>query len=256
MSVGDQVEQAWNDVLFAIADDELVCGHRDSEWCAFAPMIEEDVAFASIAQDEMGHARLLYRILEGRGHGSLDQLAFGRPLSGYRNAQLLERKNTDWAGAIARHLVYDLYDDLLTGRLLEVSPAQEVADIARLMRREERYHLEHQQSWLKHLGRGSADARRRLEHALDSVLAEAGGLFEDLPAHHQLVEAGLLPGLPSGLRAEFGARLTEWCLAADLTRPSAPHGGLGGRSGRHGADMVECLATMSEVISQAPDATW
>ncbi len=250
------IDHAVNEVLLAIADDELVCGHRDSEWCAFAPMIEEDVAFASIAQDEMGHARLLYQLLEARGQGSLDQLAFGRPVTGYKNAQLLERKNAGWAQAIARHLVYDLYDDLLTGRLLEACQLVEVADIARLVRREERYHLEHQETWINHLGHGGDGAKARLDTALGQVLAEAGGLFEDLPAHRQLAEAGLLPGVPSDLQIEFSQRLSALCLAAGLSEPAIPSGGLGGRLGQHTADMSECLATMTEVLGRAPGAIW
>lgn len=256
MSPKRSLDQALNVVILAIADDELVIGHRDSEWCAFAPMIEEDVAFASIAQDEMGHARLFYRLLASRGQGELDRLAFGRPLEGYRNACLLEQKNGSWEKTIARHLVYDLYDDLLTGRLLEPSPVQELADIARLVRREERYHLEHHESWLGHLGRGGEEARRRLTHALDAVLAEAGGLFEDLPEHAALKAAGLLPALPSELAPAFDRRLKDLCAGAGLEPPGAARGGLGGRLGRHTADMAECLATMTEVLAEAPDATW
>ncbi len=256
MSARQPLDQALNEALLAVADDELVCGHRDSEWCAFAPMIEEDVAFASIAQDEMGHARLLYRLLEQRGQGSLDQMAFSRPLAGYKNAQILERQNAGWAQAIARHLVYDLYDDLLTGLYLEACTVGEVADIARLVRREERYHLEHQKTWIRHLGQGGAEARARMNGALGDVLAESGGLFEDLPAHRALKEAGVLPGLPSELQPEFSQRLAALCLTAGLDRPAAPSGGLGGRLGRHTADMEECLATMAEVISEAPNASW
>src|SRR5579859_4124994 len=93
------------DYLLAWADDELVLGHRDSEWTGFAPMIEEDVAFSSIAQDEIGHAALLYRLSADLSDppDDPDHLALRRPAPEYRHAALLERPNGDWAFTIARH---------------------------------------------------------------------------------------------------------------------------------------------------------
>src|SRR5437588_5656396 len=89
--------------LLAWADDELILGHRDSEWTGFAPQVEEDVAFSSIAQDEIGHAVLYYGLLAGLTGQSADQLALFRPVDAYRHAELVERPNGDWADTIARH---------------------------------------------------------------------------------------------------------------------------------------------------------
>ena len=94
--------------LLAWADDELVLGHRDSEWTGFAPQIEEDVAFSSIAQDELGHATLLYRLVAELSDDDPDRLALRRPAADYRHAAVVERPNGDWAHTIARHYLYDL----------------------------------------------------------------------------------------------------------------------------------------------------
>src|ERR1041384_5987637 len=105
----------------ALADDELVLGHRHSEWTGWAPHIEEDLAFSSIAQDEIAHARLLYGLgteLAGRDQ---DDLAMGREPSESRNAVLCERPNGDWGYSLARHYLYDTADDVRLRALAESS---------------------------------------------------------------------------------------------------------------------------------------
>ena len=103
--------------LLAWADDELMLGHRDSEWTGVAPQLEEDVAFSSIAQDEIGHAALVYGLVAGLTGDDADRLALRRPVEEYRHAALLEQLNGDWAFTIARHLFYDLADARRTGAL-------------------------------------------------------------------------------------------------------------------------------------------
>src|SRR5438132_6868941 len=126
--------------LLAWADDELVLGHRDSEWTGFAPQIEEDVAFSSIAQDELGHAALLYGLIAALSDDDPDRLALRRPVADYRHAALVERPNGDWAHAISRHYLSDLADACRTDTLCDSAYAA-LAGIARTMVREEHDHL-------------------------------------------------------------------------------------------------------------------
>src|ERR671925_104822 len=93
--------------LLAIADDELILGWRDSEWTGIAPLLEEDVAFSSIAQNEIGHARALYELVARERGVSADELAFDRPPEEYRNARLVELRLLDWEKTIARHYLYE-----------------------------------------------------------------------------------------------------------------------------------------------------
>ncbi len=164
-------------LLTALGDDELVLGHRHSEWTGYAPHMEEDVAFSSIAQDEIGHAAAYYSIAASITGGSADALAFGRDPGEYRNALLCERPNGDWAFTLARHWLYDHADDVRL-EALEGSSHGELASLAHKIRREERYHLIHADTWLKRIVRGPVEGRTKLVDAVSSAYVEALGLFE------------------------------------------------------------------------------
>lgn len=137
-------------LLYQLADDELIMGHRDSEWLGLAPHIEEDIAYASIAQDEIGHATVFYNLLTGLGEGNADDLAFLRHPNQRCNAVLLERPNGegtylesprfDWGYAVARRLAYDLFDALRLEALAN-SIYLPLAQVANKIRREERYQI-------------------------------------------------------------------------------------------------------------------
>ncbi|HWI63913.1 MAG TPA: 1,2-phenylacetyl-CoA epoxidase subunit PaaC, partial [Symbiobacteriaceae bacterium] len=173
-------------LLFQLADDELVIGHRDSEWLGLAPHIEEDIAFGSIAQDEVGHATAFYRLLEELGAGRADDLAFLRPAAERRNAVLLERPNGegtylhdpqfDWGYTVARRLAYDLYDAIRL-EALAGSEYRPLAQLAGKIRREERYHLLHHMTWFRRLAEGTPESRRRLVAGIERTWADVGGLF-------------------------------------------------------------------------------
>src|SRR5213594_2501301 len=153
-------------LLLALADDELIIGHRHAEWTGWAPHMEEDLAFSSIAQDEMAHARLLYGVA-GRDE---DSLAFGRQPEEYRNAVLCERPNGDWGYSLARQYLYDTADAVRLAALVH-SAWKELADVVALMRLEERYHLEHARVWFQRMAGGaSATARDRLATGLTAAV--------------------------------------------------------------------------------------
>ena len=136
--------------LLEIADDELVLGWRDSEWTGIAPFLEEDVAFSSIAQNEIGHARALYELV-AREHGTTaDELAFDRAPDAYRCAQLVELRLMEWEKTIARHYLYETADGLRLERLKESSDP-EIAGLAAKIDREEAYHRIHAQMWFDRL---------------------------------------------------------------------------------------------------------
>jgi ring-1,2-phenylacetyl-CoA epoxidase subunit PaaC len=131
-----------NELLLSLADDELVIGWRDSEWTGIAPLLEEDVAFSSIAQNEIGHARALYELLTD----DADALAFDRPLDAYRCAPLVELRLLDWAHAIARRWLYEVADEIRIAALMEHDDAA-VAGLAAKINREEAYHRMHAEMW-------------------------------------------------------------------------------------------------------------
>ncbi len=135
-----------NELLLSLADDELVIGWRDSEWTGIAPLLEEDVAFSSIAQNEIGHARALYELLTD----DADALAFDRPLDAYRCAPLVELRLLEWAHAIARRWLYEVADEIRIAALMEHDDAA-VAGLAAKINREEAYHRMHAEMWRERL---------------------------------------------------------------------------------------------------------
>ncbi len=137
-------------LLLGIADDELILGWRDSEWTGIAPFLEEDVAFSSIAQNEVGHARALYELAAGELGTTADELAFDRKPEEYLCAQLVELRLPDWEHTIARHYLYEEADAARLERL-KASDDEELAGLAAKIDREEVYHRLHAKMWFERL---------------------------------------------------------------------------------------------------------
>jgi ring-1,2-phenylacetyl-CoA epoxidase subunit PaaC len=278
-------------LILAVADDELILGHRHAEWTGWAPHVEEDLAFSSIAQDEIAHARLLYSLAEE----DVDALALGRRPEEYRNAILCERPNGDWGYTLARHYLYDTADDVRTAAL-EGSSWKDLADAVRTIRLEEQYHLEHARLWFRRLADGrSLTGRERLAQGLEAAIGEALAIFETLPGEETLVSEGLLPRSNEDLLAEWleglGTELEEvsldWVLSAHapaggemvptssgeieagptLSVPGIERrdgrwvhvgafAGAGGRQGRHTEDFTALWEDLTGLYRAVPGATW
>ena len=151
------------ELLLAIADDELVLGWRDSEWTGIAPFLEEDVAFSSIAQNEIGHARALYELAARDLGTTADELAFDRQPEEYRCSELVELRLPEWERTIARHVLYEEADEARLEELM-ASDDSEVAGLAKKIDREEIYHRMHAQMWADRL-----KDEPRFQQALDEL---------------------------------------------------------------------------------------
>ena len=261
--------------LLAVADDELVTGHRSSHWTGFAPSIESDLAFSTLAQDEINHADLWYQvILAGRGgdlgavdRDDIDRLGLGREPGQYRHAVVCERPPNDFAYSLARHYLYDHFDAVRLDALT-ASGDPDVAAVARKLRHEERYHLEHADTWVRRVARASADARRELADGFARVWAEALWLAEPTPAEDAVV--GDL--VPIGAN-EVGARwlgevvpvLEELELPVAATIESTSEGwripdghfdAPRGRHGEHTEDWSSAWEEMTHLHRAHPGASW
>jgi ring-1,2-phenylacetyl-CoA epoxidase subunit PaaC len=285
------MDEPGRSLLLALADDELVLGHRHAEWTGWAPHVEEDLAFSSIAQDEIAHARLLYGLADEDG----DALALGREPHEYRNAILCERPNGDWGYSLARHYLYDTADDVRTSAL-EGSSWKDLAEALGTIRLEERYHLEHARLWFRRLAEGrSLTGRERLAQGLEAAIGEALAIFEAIPDEERLIEEGVLPRSSEDLLAEWlerlGAELEEvsldWVLSAHapaggemvptssgeieagstLSVPGIERrdgrwvhvggfAGAGGRRGRHSEDFRPLWEDLTGLYRAVPGATW
>ena len=190
---GDGRTNALGLLLLSMADDEFVSGFSDSEWTGIGPILEEDVAISSIAQDELGHAQALYTLLaelisDGR---DADAIAYDRPPEGYLHARLLDHPRGDWAATIVRRYLYDTADAARLEALAD-SSHRPLAELVAKIRREERYHLMHVETWLERLARASGEPRDRLLAALAEMGPDAGTVLAPLPGEPALVRHGIL----------------------------------------------------------------
>jgi ring-1,2-phenylacetyl-CoA epoxidase subunit PaaC len=181
--------------LLAIADDELILGWRDSEWTGIAPVLEEDVAFSSIAQNEIGHARAIYELLASERGTTADELAFDRPPEEYRCARLVELRLPDWEQTIARHYLYEEADAQRLERLKRSDDAA-IAGLAAKIDREEAYHRLHARMWfdrLKDEPRFTAaleELRPLLDTGRDDHSSELSELWEEMTMVRRSQPAG------------------------------------------------------------------
>ena len=99
--------KALKDLIFRMADDQLILGHRNSEWTALGPILEEDIAFSSMAQDKLGHSLALYQVLNKLGEAEPDTLAFTREEKDFKCCHLVEYPIGDYAFSLMRHFLFD-----------------------------------------------------------------------------------------------------------------------------------------------------
>lgn len=248
----EAMQQALADRLLAMADDELVLGHRNSEWTGHAPILEEDIAFANIAQDELGHAGIWLNLRCRLTGENSDQLVFFRELDQYRNVQMVELPKGDWAFTMLRQFLFDLYEDIQLERLTG-STHLPLAEAAAKIRPEELYHLRHTLAWVRRLGLGTQESNRRMQRALDALLPLARQLFDPLSGDALLISAGVIPD-PVDVQEEWRRMLLPLLVEIGLRVPVAPEPALSRED--HTRHLTELLADMQQVARADPHAEW
>ena len=242
--------------LLAFADDEHLMGQQHTEWIGVAPFLEEDLAFSSIGQDELGHAAMLYEvILDADGVSAsdtaIDALAYRRSAADYRSCRLVEYRNGDWATALVRHWVYDTVEQARWG-LLENSALGGLAELAAHATREESFHRLHANTLLDVLLQ-DGEARERILSALHRLEPQISELIAPIPGENEAVSAGVAKGrlcdfapeLEAAIGARFGVR-----IHLDAGEPEAES-----RLARS-EDFGPLMARMREVLDFDPAATW
>ena len=240
----------------ALGDDALVLGHRLSEWCGQAPMLEEDIALSNLGLDLIGEARLFYTYaaeLEGKGRGE-DDLAYFRDASGYRNLLIVELENGDFAHTIARQFLYAAFLHPYF-EVLRASKDARLAGIAAKAVKEMAYHVRHTSEWMIRLGDGTAQSQQRVSAALDELWGYTGEMFEMSDAERGLAAAGLAPDRASIL-PRWDSTVDHVLREATLARPNDRAMQTGGRHGRHTEGLDHMLAEMQVLTRQHPGATW
>ncbi|MCE3008512.1 MAG: phenylacetate-CoA oxygenase subunit PaaC [Bacteroidetes bacterium] len=252
------MSEALKHLLYPLADDLLIMGHRNSEWTGLGPVLEEDIAFSSMAQDKLGHSLAFYELLHALGEPPADMIAFNRKAAQFYSCQLVEYPIGAYDFSLIRHLLFDLaYATRLEA--LKGSSYAPVAALAARLARETKYHTLHARTWVQQLAQGTAEGRDRLQRSLDETLPMAYSIFE-VTAHTQAIA-------DAGLQAHEDVLLDHWlqqlaavCQQAGLVLPTvtaaAAQAHMGGRTGLHTEHLQPLLDEMTEVFRLDPEASW
>ena len=253
-------------LLLALADDEFILGYRNSEWTGIAPMLEEDVAFSSMAQDEIGHARLFYEMVATLTAGSADRIAYARQPNEYLSCQLMERPKGDWGYSVTRQFMYDTADHVRLEALSRCS-YEPLANATQKILREEKYHLMHGDMWMNRLANRSDLSRQHLHAALEAIWPDALGIWEPLPGEDALVAEGILPTTLNKLQSDWLEQIAPYFENLGLDFPAEKDERLGlytptvqpvygGRRGEHTTDFTALWEDMTSVYRVDPTAVW
>jgi len=245
-------------VLYVLrrADDALILGHRLSEWCGHAPMMEEDMALANMGLDLIGQARELYTYaakVEDAGNDE-DKYAYLRDVRQYRNLLLVEQPNGDFARTIVRQFFYSAFADLYWRAMMK-SKDETLAAIAAKSEKESAYHLRHTSEWMIRLGDGTDESHRRAQTAIDDLWAFTGELFHADQSDAGLISAGVATD-PESLRDRWIDTVSNVLSVATLKRPASDWMQKGGRTGNHTEHLGHLLSELQSMQRTFPGATW
>lgn len=244
------------EMLCRMGDSTLILGHRISEWCGHAPVLEEDIAMANVALDLIGQTQFWLGLAAERlGDGkTADQLAYLRDAHEFRNLLLVEQPNRDYACTLMRQFLFDAWHILQLDELTRSTDAR-VAEIATKAIKEVRYHLERSADLVIRLGDGSEESHRRMQRALDGLWPYTGEMFIDDEHDIRMAEAGIAP-LPSSLREAWRQQVESVLAEATLAIPKDGYAHRGGREGRHTEHLGYVLAEMQFLQRAYPGCTW
>ncbi|MBJ6118560.1 phenylacetate-CoA oxygenase subunit PaaC [Pontibacter sp. BT310] len=249
-------ELAIKDLLYKLADDQLILGHRNSEWTGFGPILEEDIAFSSMAQDKIGHSLAFYTLLQELGEADPDTVAFTRNANQFHNSQLVELPNGEYDFSLIRHFLYD-NAEIIRFEMLSQSSYEPIAKVATKLKGEVKYHVLHANTWIKNLGSSTEEAILRLQSSLNEALPYALAMFENSKYEQELIDAGVYAG-EEAVKTEWLKRIQAVIDKTDLKLPDLAtiEPKFGGRYGEHTEHLQPLLDEMAEVFKIDPTAEW
>ena len=243
------------DLLYRMADDSLVIGHRNSEWTGLGPLLEEDIAFSSIAQDKIGHSLALFQILHTLGESEPDTAAFMRNAEQMHCCHMVELPIGGYDFSLIRHFLFDTAE-MVRYQLLEKSSFLPLSLLAKKVRGEIKYHVFHANTWVTQLGaQGNEESHNKMQAALDFAFPLALGMFEPSKFEQELIDEGVFAG-EQELQRLWMESITATLAKATLTIPTDYTPSYGGRYGSHTEHLQPLLDEMSEVFATDPVAEW
>ncbi|MCZ4271794.1 1,2-phenylacetyl-CoA epoxidase subunit PaaC [Maritalea porphyrae] len=250
------MSQALFNALLELGDDHLILGHRVSEWCGHAPLLEEDLAMPNMALDNIGASRNIYTYageVEGKGRDE-DQLAYLRLDREYKNCLLVERPNEDFAHTMLKQLYFAAFMEPYWQAALS-STDETIRGIAGKAVKEMAYHIRHAGEWVIRLGDGTDESAKRMQAAVEEMTPYVEELFTMSADAKACAEKGILPDREA-LRAQWSQTISNIFDQALLDLPEVKFPQLGGRTGHHGEEMGFLLAQLQYVQRAYPGMSW
>lgn len=256
MELTEKHVEGLKDLLYRMADDLLIIGHRNSEWTGLGPVLEEDIAFSSMAQDKIGQSHAIFEILHEMGESEPDTVAFTRNDNQFHCCHLVEMPMGEYDFSLVRHFFYD-HADALRFEMLSNSIFEPLAMVARKFRGEIKYHTMHADTWIMQLAHGNEESKARIQSAINTAFPMALGIFEPGEFETELIEANIFAG-ERALQDQWYAKVSAVVNAAGLKIPAIEDvtPAYGGRKGYHTEHLQPLLDEMTEVFRIDPGADW
>lgn len=250
-------------LLLSLADDELMLGHRNSEWTGYGPLLEEDIAFSNIAQDELGHSMAWYTLYEQLAGKTPDEMAFEREWNDYSCCCFVTYPKGDFAYSVVRQYLFDEAEQVRL-RAFANSSYVPIKEASVKILREEAYHLLHSKGLVERLGDATEESHRRMQAAVDAAFPQSLGIFETLEGEDELVAAGVFSGNKK-LQSEWLKHVVPVLNGASLAVPvKDPDGAcsiqtspeLGGRKRNHTEHLRQLVDDLQAVYRTVPGTKW
>lgn len=247
---------ALKDLLYKMADDQLIIGHRNSEWTGLGPLLEEDIAFSSMAQDKVGQSEHLYNLLHQLGEADADTVAFTRNSSQFHCSQFVELPIGEYDFSLMRHFLFD-FSEYLRFENLRDSAYEPLAQMARKFFGEIKYHTMHANTWIHQLSLAGGESKERMQNSLNLCWNYALGIFEESSAENLIVSEKLFMG-ENALKNKWLETTIPLLEKSGLVIPneSSWEPIYGGRIGNHTSHLQPLLNEMTEVYAIDPTADW
>jgi ring-1,2-phenylacetyl-CoA epoxidase subunit PaaC len=244
------------DYTLHLADDALILGHRNSEWCGHGPVLEQDIAITNISLDLIGQARNFFQYAaklkaDGSTEDSLAHLRDGRE---FKNCLLVEQSNGDWAKTILRQFLFSVYQHYLYQEL-QTSKDEQLAAIAEKSLKEVNYHLRWSSEWVIRLGDGTEESHEKISHAVEELWMYTGEMFEAAGYELQAAKEGLGVDL-SPVKPKWEQKVKEVLDEATLSYPIDVFMQTGGKQGKHTEHLGYILAELQFMQRAYPNSQW
>ncbi|HMP99770.1 MAG TPA: phenylacetate-CoA oxygenase subunit PaaC [Cyclobacteriaceae bacterium] len=249
-------ELALKEFLYKMADDHLIIGHRNSEWTGMGPLLEEDIAFSSMAQDKIGQSLAMYQILQTLGESDPDTVAFMRNADQFHNCLFTELPNGEYDFSLIRHFLFDTAYAIRFD-MLSHSSYEPLALLSKKIKGELRYHTLHANTWVKQLGSATEESVNRMQQSLELAMPYALGIFEPSPFENEIIAEGIFEGEQANQKLwleKIEGLISQTSLHLPDVKIIQPV--FGGRHGKHTEHLQPLLDEMAEVFRSDPGAEW